>query len=41
MAVSVSGPDARMTPELVARAIPLLIAASRELALEPAQRPSA
>jgi IclR family acetate operon transcriptional repressor len=41
MAVSVSGPDSRMTPELVARAVPLLSAASRELALELAVRPSA
>ena len=41
MAVSVSGPDARMTPELVARAVPLLTAASRELALELVDRPSA
>jgi IclR family acetate operon transcriptional repressor len=41
MSVSVSGPDARMTPELVARAVPLLTEASRELALELAERPSA
>jgi IclR family transcriptional regulator, acetate operon repressor len=41
MAVSVSGPDARMTPELVARAVPLLTEASRELALELAERSSA
>ena len=41
MAVSVSGPDARMTPELVARAVPLLLEASRGLALELAERPSA
>jgi IclR family acetate operon transcriptional repressor len=41
MAVSVSGPDSRMTPELVARAVPLLMAASRELALELSVRPSA
>ena len=41
MAVSVSGPDARMTPELVARAVPLLLEASRELALELSERPSA
>lgn len=41
MAVSISGPDARMTSELVERAVPLLAAASRELALELADRPSA
>jgi IclR family acetate operon transcriptional repressor len=41
VAVSVSGPDGRMTPELVARAIPLLAEASRELARELAERPSA
>ena len=38
MAVSVSGPDARMTPELVARAVPLLSQASRDLALAMAGR---
>ncbi|MDP9460334.1 MAG: IclR family transcriptional regulator [Actinomycetota bacterium] len=41
MAVSVSGPDARMTPELVMRAVPLLTQASRELALALAGRPPA
>jgi IclR family transcriptional regulator, acetate operon repressor len=41
MAVSVSGPDARMTPELVARAVPLLLKASRDLALGLVERPSA
>ena len=38
MAVSVSGPDARMTPELVVRAVPLLTQASRDLALAMAGR---
>lgn len=41
MAVSVSGPDARMTPELVARAVPLLTRASHDLAYELAGRTSA
>ena len=41
MAVSVSGPDARMTPELVVRAVPLLTRASRELAAALAGRPPA
>lgn len=41
MAVSVSGPAARMTAELVERAIPLLTEASRLLADELAERPSA
>lgn len=41
MAVSVSGPAARMTAELVERAIPLLTEASRLLAGELAERPSA
>jgi IclR family acetate operon transcriptional repressor len=41
MAVSVSGPAARMTPALVDRAIPLLSEASELLAAELAERPSA
>lgn len=41
MAVSVSGPAARMTPELVTRAIPLLMRASSALALELGERSSA
>lgn len=41
MAVSVSGPAPRMTPELVGRAIPLLTEASHVLAAELAERPSA
>jgi IclR family acetate operon transcriptional repressor len=41
MAVSVSGPDARMTPELIARAVPMLTEASHELAFELVERPSA
>ncbi len=41
MAVSVSGPAARMTPELVARAIPLLADASRRLVVELSARSSA
>ena len=41
MAVSVSGPDARMTPDLLARAVPLLTRASRELGLALAGRPPA
>jgi IclR family acetate operon transcriptional repressor len=41
MAVSLSGPAGRMTPELVERAIPLLTAASRLLAEELSERPSA
>lgn len=41
MAVSVSGPAARMTSELVARAIPLLIEASHQLAVGLTERSSA
>jgi IclR family acetate operon transcriptional repressor len=41
MAVSVSGPAGRMTPELVERAIPLLTEASTLLSAELAERPSA
>jgi IclR family acetate operon transcriptional repressor len=41
MAVSVSGPAPRMTPELVHRAIPLLCEAGRVLAAEFAERASA
>lgn len=41
MAVSVSGPAPRMTPELLARAIPLLEQASHVLAAELAERASA
>lgn len=41
MAVSVSGPAARMTPDLVARAVPLLTEASRELAVELSERSTA
>lgn len=41
MAVSVSGPAPRMTPDLVQRAIPLLTDAGDLLAAELAERPSA
>ncbi|WP_448608835.1 IclR family transcriptional regulator [Geodermatophilus sp. URMC 60] len=41
MAVSASGPAARMTPDLVARAIPVLTAASRDLAAELSERSTA
>ncbi len=41
MAVSVSGPSPRMSPELVDRAIPLLVDASTRLALDLMDRPSA
>jgi IclR family acetate operon transcriptional repressor len=41
MAVSVSGPAGRMTSELVERAIPLLTEASKRLAEDVLERPSA
>ncbi len=41
MALPMSGRDARMSPELVAQAISKLPEASRQLAVELAERPSA
>jgi IclR family acetate operon transcriptional repressor len=41
VAVSISGPAPRMTPDLVARAVPLLDAAGRRLSTELVERPSA
>lgn len=41
MAVSVSGPGARVRPALVAPAVALVTDGSRELALELVERPSA